>query len=162
MGSSGATRSQPGAVLVDRPITRRARTFVLVSAVMLAICLAVLITCLSLFGWPSVPAWIATAVSIIMLGPLLIALQVYAKLYSERYVVTPEAIEITSGILRRDLRRIPFSNVLDITANASFDRRLFGLGNITVSIANGDTITLEDIADSQTKAETLWKHVHKT
>ena len=97
-----------------------------------------------------------------MLGPLLIALQVYAKLYSERYVVTPEAIEITSGILRRDLRRIPFSNVLDITANASFDRRLFGLGNITVSIANGDTITLEDIADSQTKAETLWKHVHKT
>lgn len=161
MASPGATRSQPGAVLVDRPITRRARTFVLVAAVMLAICLAVLIICLSLFGWPSVPAWIAVAVSIIMLGPLLIALQVYAKLYSERYVVTPEAIEITSGILRRDLRKIPFSNVLDITANASFDRRLFGLGNITVSIANGDTITLEDIADSQSKAETLWNLVHK-
>jgi membrane protein YdbS with pleckstrin-like domain len=162
MASSGATRSQPGAVLVDRPITRRARTFVLVAATMLAVCLAVFITLLSLFGWPSVPAWIAAVVSIVMLGPLLLSLQVYAKLYSERYVVTPQAIEITSGILRRDLRKIPFSNVLDITSNASFDRRLFGLGNITVSIANGDTITLEDITDSQTKAETLWNLVHKT
>jgi membrane protein YdbS with pleckstrin-like domain len=131
------------------------------ATVMLAVCLAAFITLLSLFGWPSVPAWIAAAVCIIMCSPLLLSLEVYAKLYSERYVVTAESIEITSGILRRDLRKIPFSNVLDITSNASFDRRLFGLGNITVAIANGDRITLEDITDSQAKAETLWNLVHK-
>jgi uncharacterized membrane protein YdbT with pleckstrin-like domain len=86
----------------------------------------------------------------------------FARLASERYVVSGETIEITSGILRRDSRKIPLSKVLDVTANASFDRRIFGVGNITVSIANGDTITLEDITDSQTKAETLWNLVHKS
>jgi membrane protein YdbS with pleckstrin-like domain len=85
-----------------------------------------------------------------------------ARLASERYIVTPETIEVTSGILRRDSRKFPLSRILDVTSNNSFDRRLFGLGNITVSIANGDTITLEDITDSQTKAETLWNLVHKT
>jgi membrane protein YdbS with pleckstrin-like domain len=85
----------------------------------------------------------------------------FARLYSERYVVTSEAIEITSGILRRDSCKIPLSNVLDVTSNNSFDRRLFGVGNITVAIANGDRITLEDVTNPQAKAETLWQLVHK-
>ena len=48
-----------------------------------------------------------------------------------------------------------------MTSNNSFGRRLFGVGNVTVAIANGDSITLEDITHPQNKAEKLWQLVNK-
>ncbi|HWT02893.1 MAG TPA: PH domain-containing protein [Pyrinomonadaceae bacterium] len=163
MAAIGAGRSQSGAVLVDRPVTRRAATITLALAAITLTFAALFALCLrqtdpgaSSLTWAS--GIIAGALLVITVG---MALD-FARLHSERYVVTPDTIEITSGILRRDARKIPFSRVLDVTSNASFDRRLFGLGNITVSIANGDTITIEDITDFQIKAETLWNLVHKT
>jgi uncharacterized membrane protein YdbT with pleckstrin-like domain len=158
-----AKRSEPGAVLVDRPVTRRAAAYTMGLAVILFICVVVFIACML----QSNPLESDRTWGSILFGAFFLMLTVgqaldLAQLTSERYVVTAETIEVTSGILRRDARKIPLSRVLDVTANASFDRRLFGVGNITVSIANGDRITLEDITDSQTKAETLWNLVHKT
>lgn len=156
-----STRS--AVVLADRPVTRRAAAYTLGLATLLCACAAIFLACL-LQRDPGGSSW--TWVSGMSVSAILIVLIGYgaefATLYSERYLVTTEAIEITSGILRRDSRKIPFSNILDVTANAPFSHRLFGVGNITVSTANGDTITLEDITDSQTKVETLWNLVHKT
>jgi membrane protein YdbS with pleckstrin-like domain len=150
-------------ILNDRPETRRALILLTGLALMSFICALVFAACLMQTD-PGRSSWtwvsgIATCSSLVV---VINYAAEFARLRSERYVVTLEAIEITSGILRRDSRKIPFSRILDVTANASFDRRLFGLGNITVSIANGDTITLEDIADWQTKAETLWNLIHKS
>jgi uncharacterized membrane protein YdbT with pleckstrin-like domain len=158
------SRSTRGAVvLADRPVTRRAAASTLGLAALLATGAAVFIACLRQKD-PGGSSW--TWVSGMAVAALLIVLigsgADFAQLSSERYIVTAESIEITSGILRRDARRIPFSHVLDVTASASFSRRLFGLGNITVSIANGDQITFEDVSDFQTKAEMLWNLVHKT
>lgn len=156
------SRSQPGAILVDRPVTLRALAYTLGLAIILSICLVIFAAGM----FQSDPAgsdrtWGSGLFAIVFLILTVTQVLELARLASERYVVTAEAIEVTSGILRRDARKIPFSRVLDVTSNASFDRRLFGLGNVTISIANGDTITLEDITDSQTKAETLWDLVHK-
>lgn len=163
MASPKARRSQPGPVLVDRPITRRALAYALGLAIILFVCAVIFATCML----QSNPAgsdrtWGSGLFTIVFLILTIAQALNLARLASERYVVTAETIEVTSGILRRDARKIPFTRVLDVTANASFDRRFFGLGNVTVSIANGDTITLEDITDSDTKAETLWNLVHKT
>jgi putative membrane protein len=156
-------KAQFGPVLVDRPVTRRIAAYILVWVALLCITVIVMAVCLMQRD-PLDSSW--TWVAGMAIGVLVIALITcgvgYARLYSERYVVTAETIEITSGILRRDARKIPFSRVLDVTTNASFDRRLFGVGNITVAIANGDTVTFEDITDAQTKAETLWQLVRKT
>jgi putative membrane protein len=163
MAASGARRSQSRAVLVDRPVTRRAASITLALAAITLILAALFALCL-LQSNPGASSWtwaFGITASALLLVTVGMALD-FARLHSERYVVTPDAIEITSGILRRDDRKIPFSRILDVTSNASFDRRLFGIGNITVSIANGDTITLEDITDFQAKAETLWNLVHKT
>lgn len=163
MAASGVRRPEPGAVLIDRPVTSRAAVYTLCLAVILLACVALFaLSMLQSDPLGSDRTW-GTALFGVVILILTVAQSLnFARLSSERYVVTSETIEVSSGILRRDARRIPFSRVLDVTANASFDRRLFGLGNITVSIANGDTIMLEDITDSQTKAETLWNLVHKT
>jgi uncharacterized membrane protein YdbT with pleckstrin-like domain len=156
-----STRS--AVVLADRPVTRRTIAYTLCLGALLCVCAAIFLACL-LQRDPGGSFW--TWVSGIAVAAFLIVFIGYgaefATLYSERYLVTTEAIEITSGILRCDSRKIPFSKVLDVTANASFSHQLFGVGNITVSTANGDTITLEDITDSQTKAEMIWNLVHKT
>jgi uncharacterized membrane protein YdbT with pleckstrin-like domain len=158
-----ARLSQPGTVFVDRPITRRALAYTLGLAIILCACIVIF----AAHMLQSNPAgsdwtWGSGLFTIVFLILTIAQALNLVRLTSERYVVTAETIEITSGILRRDARKIPFSRVLDVTANASFDQRLFGVGNITVSIANGDTITLEDITDSQAKAEPLWNLVHKT
>lgn len=163
MAVSGASRSLGEAVLADRPVTRRA-AFIALTLAAITLIFAVLFALCLLQSNPGASSW-TWASGIITSVLLVIAIGMgldFARLYSERYVVTSDAIEITSGILRRDSRKFPLSNVLDVTSNASFDQRLFGVGNIRVSIANGDNITLEDIADPQTKAEILWNLIHKT
>lgn len=163
MATLEARRPHSGAVLVDRPVIRRALAYTLSLAIILFACIIIFVTCML----QSNPAgsdrtWGSGLFAIVFLILTITQALNLARLASERYIVTPETIEVTSGILRRDSRKFPLSRILDVTSNNSFDRRLFGLGNITVSIANGDTITLEDITDSQTKAETLWNLVHKT
>jgi putative membrane protein len=162
MATPEARRPEHGAVLIDRPVPRRAAAYTLCLAAILFVCVAIFVANI-LHNNPlgSDRTWGSGLFSIVFLILTIAQALNLTKLASERYVVTTETIEVTSGILRRDARKIPFSRVLDVTANASFDRRLFGIGNITVSIANGDTITLEDITDSETKAETLWNLVHK-
>jgi uncharacterized membrane protein YdbT with pleckstrin-like domain len=149
-------------VLADRPVTRRAAAYTLGLAAIFLICASIFVACMSQnnpMGYDR--TWGSGLFTIFFLGLTCAQGLNFARLSSERYVVTGETIEVTSGILRRDARKIPFSRILDITANASIDRRLFSLGNITVSIANGHAITLEDLTDSQAKAETLWNLVHK-
>jgi uncharacterized membrane protein YdbT with pleckstrin-like domain len=162
MATSMASRSQPGAVLVDRPVTRRAAVYTLSLTVIFIGC-ALLFATYMLRDEPLQydGTWRWGLFSIFLFGLTIAQALNFARLASERYVVTAETIEVTSGILRRDTRKIPFSRILDITANASIDRRLFGVGKITVSIANGHAITLEDLTDSQAKAETLWNLIHK-
>lgn len=162
MAAPESRSSRSGAVLVDRPVTRRA-AFIVMTLAAIAFIFATLFALCLLQTNPGASSWTwafgitTSALVVITIG---MALD-FARLYSERYVVTPDAIEITSGILRRDSRKIPLSNVLDVTSNNSFDRRLFGVGNITVAIANGDRITLEDVSDPQSKTETLWNLVHR-
>jgi membrane protein YdbS with pleckstrin-like domain len=162
MADSQARSSPVGAVLVDRPVTRRAAFIVLALAAITLIFAALFALCL-LQSNPGASSW-TWAFGISMSALLIITIGMgldFARLYSERYVVTPEAIEVTSGILRRDSRKIPLSNVLDVTSNNTFDRRFFGVGNITIAIANGDHITLEDVSDPQSKTETMWNLVHR-
>lgn len=154
--------SHSDAVLVDRPVTRRTASIMLALAAVTVVCAAIFAVCL-LQTNPGDSSWtwvfgIATCALLIITTGMALD---FARLYSEKYVVTPEAIEITSGILRRDSRKIPLANVLDVTSNNSFDRRLFGVGNITIAIANGDRITLEDVTDPHGKMEILWQLVHK-
>jgi membrane protein YdbS with pleckstrin-like domain len=162
METPDSKRSQHGTVLTDRPVIRRATAYTLGLAALALLSGAIFAACM-LQSNPGASSWtwasgIATAALLIVTIGQALDL---ARLYSERYVVTTEAIEITSGILRHDSRKIPFSNILDVTSHSSFDRRLFGIGNITVAIANGDHITLEDVSDPQSKTETLWNLVHK-
>src|SRR5215210_6740085 len=88
-------------VLADRPITRRAAAYMLGLATLLCVCAAILLACL-LQRDPGGSSW--TWVSGMAVAGLLIVLIGYgaefARLYSEQYLVTTEAIEITSGILR--------------------------------------------------------------
>jgi membrane protein YdbS with pleckstrin-like domain len=163
MGSPEVSRSQTAAILTDRPVTRRAAAYMLGLVAILLVCASIFVACLQQSNPPeSDRTWASGLFTLFFLGITIAQGLNFARLLSERYMVTVETIEVTSGILRRDARKIPLSRVLDVTSNSSFDQRLFGVGDITLSIANGDTITLEDITDSQTKTETLWNLVHKT
>jgi membrane protein YdbS with pleckstrin-like domain len=162
MVTPDTARSQPGAVLSDRPVIHRALTYVVGSVLAFIIFLALfMISMMQADPGDSSWTWVSGIGSICLLFAIIGLAAEYARLHSERYIVTTDSIEVRSGILRRDARKIPLSHVLDITSNASFDRRLFGVGNITVAIANGDCIILEDVTDAERKTETLWNLVHK-
>lgn len=162
MVTPDTARSQPGAVLIDRPVIHRALTYVVGSMMVFIIFLAIfVISMMEADPGGSTLTWVSGIGSACLLLIAIGLIADYARLHSERYIITTDSIEVRSGILRRDSRKISFSNVLDVTSNASFDRRLFGVGNITVAIANGDRITLEDVTEAETKTETLWNLAHK-
>ena len=93
---------------MDRPVTRRAASITLALAAITLIFAALFALCLAQSDpGASSQTWaFGIATSALLIITVGMALD-FARLYSERYVVTTDAIEITSGILRRDSRKIP-------------------------------------------------------
>lgn len=86
----------------------------------------------------------------------------YLRLRATRYTVTDEYLEVEEAPLWISSgfeNRIPFANIRHITSSASFIQRRFGVGDVTVHVAQHSLITLRDVSDSKGKRDLLWQLV---
>ncbi len=61
----------------------------------------------------------------------------WVALVTTRYVIQADRIEITSGILVRQSRSVPYDKIVNITGDQSLLQRLFNIGNIFIDTAGG-------------------------
>ena len=88
----------------------------------------------------------------------------HVRLRSMVYTVMPEFVEAEAdmGIFGRYSRRIPVAYIRDVTSQVDVVDRFYNVGSVTVSATNGDSITLENIADAETAREVIWQLVQST
>jgi membrane protein YdbS with pleckstrin-like domain len=81
-----------------------------------------------------------------------------AKLRHSIYTVSREyvAVEADLGIFGRYDRMVPIAYIRDVTTYSSTFQRFYKLGSIIVTSANGDSITMEDLAEAEDAREAIW------
>lgn len=145
--------SNADVIFIERPLLRRVWLLYLIPLLIFSFFLAML-TML-----PS-DAWMGSLVLALLIVICLVRIvPFHVQLATSRYTATTQHIEVERGIFERFNRRIPVAYIRDLTVTASIDQRLVGVGNITVTTSSGESITLEDIADPQTKRDIIWELV---
>lgn len=72
-----------------------------------------------------------------------------------RWRVTPEALEVVSGVLGRQVRRIPLSRIQDVDTSQGIVHRLFGAVALSVHTASTQKAEVELAAVSKADADRL-------
>ena len=142
-------------IIVLRPDLRKLRPFYWAAAALTSIIL-VLIGVFTQFHF------LALLISATLIVPMGLWLHEWRKsLSSSVYTITPEYVEAeaSESIFGRQKRRLPIAYIRNITINVSQLQQQYGLSSITVRVANGDSITLEDIQNGETIRETIWQLV---
>ncbi len=101
----------------------------------------------------------------VVIGLLLLLIPVYfhARQKLSRYTLTPDKLEIDSGLISRTTTSIPLARVQDVTVKSTVTQRLLGLGDIIVDNAgtDGDRIVFVNIDRPRKYADALLEQVQK-
>lgn len=101
----------------------------------------------------------------VVIGLLLLLIPVYfhARQKLSRYTLTPDKLEIDSGLISRTTTSIPLARVQDVTVKSTVTQRLLGLGDIIVDNAgtDGDRIVFANIDRPRKYADILLEQVQK-
>ncbi len=117
---------------------------------------AIIIT--GLIGWLGFPLPIALIFA-------LIAFIYPAMKHIERnrivYTLTPNKIEIDSGLISKTVRNIPLRNAQDVTVSATIFERMLGVGDVIIdSAAEAGKITMRQIPDPRKHADLILQQLH--
>ena len=101
----------------------------------------------------------------VVIGLLMLLIPVYfhARQKLSRYTLTPDKLEIDSGLISRTTTSIPLARVQDVTVKSTVTQRLLGLGDIIVDNAgtDGDRIVFANIDRPRKYADILLEQVQK-
>ena len=101
----------------------------------------------------------------VVIGLLMLLIPVYfhARQKLSRYTLTPDKLEIDSGLISRTTTSIPLARVQDVTVKSTVTQRLLGLGDIIVDNAgtDGDQIVFANIDRPRKYADILLEQVQK-
>jgi uncharacterized membrane protein YdbT with pleckstrin-like domain len=82
----------------------------------------------------------------------LYALVIWLKVRSTRYRITSQKVEVTRGILSKDVDSILLWRVRDVRYHQSFGGRLLGIEDVTLSFlddAEGGVLTIRGLPDAR-------------
>ena len=88
----------------------------------------------------------------------LYALVIWLRVRSTRYKITTQRVEVTRGILSKDVDSILLWRVRDVRYRQTFGGRLLGLEDIVLSFlddAEGDVLTLRGLPGARTLYDQL-------
>ena len=85
---------------------------------------------------------IGLPLSLILVGLFIIA-SAYLQRENTQYVVTSEGVYKKTGVLSRDVQRIDFGKVQNISYNQGFFGSQFGYGNVDISTAGGSGVEMQ-------------------
>jgi membrane protein YdbS with pleckstrin-like domain len=108
------------------------------------------------FGWPFQPA--------LILAVIVFLLPAYKHIQRNRivYTLTPNKIEIDSGLFSRTTRNIPLRNIQDVTTSATIGQRLTGLGDVIIdSASDAGKITMRNIRNPRRYADLVLAQLHR-
>lgn len=87
-------------------------------------------------GWGDLGLWISLVVAVV--GGLLVGLAFgYLSWYFTRYVIDGTELRITSGVLTKASRRIPYERIQSVDIAEPLVARLFGLAELRIEMAGG-------------------------
>ncbi|GAB4355709.1 MAG: hypothetical protein Kow0060_07860 [Methylohalobius crimeensis] len=95
---------------------------------------------------PGLPAWLDPALVIGFLRlagwgvAILSALALFLPWFAHRYVVTPEGVEQSIGIIARETHRVRFGDIRSIGLKQGLIARLFNIGTLEFSAAGTDGV----------------------
>ncbi len=103
---------------------------------------------------------LAPAVPFLTIGlclvPFGVAMWKHARQWFETYTLTPDKIEISTGIFSKTVRNIPLSKVQDVTVEQTLLQRLLGLGHVIVDSAGATgNITMRHIHQPRALADQI-------
>ncbi|MDZ7730550.1 MAG: PH domain-containing protein [Natrialbaceae archaeon] len=111
-----------------------------------------------------VPAFIiGIPLSIILIGILIMA-SAWLSRENTHYVVTSEAVYLKRGILSRDVKRIGFDKVQNISFAQGLLGKQFGYGTVDISTAgsSGTEMQFRSVPDPKTVQETINKRIRES
>ena len=77
------------------------------------------------------------------------------------YTLTPNKIEIDSGLISKTVRNIPLRNAQDVTVSATIFERMLGVGDVIIdSAAEAGKITMRQIPDPRKHADLILQQLH--
>jgi membrane protein YdbS with pleckstrin-like domain len=160
--------------LVLRPATSRIGLVRLCVAIPLTVILTVMIGMFVYAGsnwWILLgPVWWIVLIPSCLMLCVIIVLRVVVpfmmwsvKLRRSVYTITREyvAVEADLGIFGRYDRMVPIAYIRDVTTYSTAFQRFYKLGSIIVTPANGDSIILEDLAETEDTREATWRLVNQ-
>jgi membrane protein YdbS with pleckstrin-like domain len=163
------SRLEP-ATLVLHPDTSRVRLVKMCLAIILSVLLSIVVGMFIYAGnnwwiwlgptWSPLFIFLCLAICAIFALRVMVPFMMWsAKLRRSVYTVTREyvAVEADLGIFGRYDRMVPIAYISDVTTYSSTFQRFYKLGSIAVTSANGDSITLEDLAEVEDAREAIWR-----
>ena len=57
----------------------------------------------------------------------------FLKWYIEKIVVTNQAVYLRTGLISRDVKRLPLRNIKDVSFEQGFFGRIFGFGTVMIT-----------------------------
>ncbi|MGQ9898274.1 MAG: PH domain-containing protein [Acidobacteriota bacterium] len=163
-GRAYDTMTDSASTLPAAPVVFR-QTFLFVGlwyagAVVLTIVLVVLGGIVETIVWTDLAPAIPFLTIGLCLVPFGVVLWKHAHQWTETYTLTPDTIEISTGMFSRTVRNIPLSKVEDVTVEQTLLQRLFGLGQVIVNgAATTGQITLRHIHQPHAVAEQILQRV---
>ncbi|HWQ33780.1 MAG TPA: PH domain-containing protein [Blastocatellia bacterium] len=108
------------------------------------------------FSWPFQPA--------LILAVIFFLIPAYKHIQRNRivYTLTPNKIEIDSGLFARTTRNIPLRNIQDVTTSTTIGQRLTGLGDVIIdSASDAGKITMRSIRNPHIYADLILAQLHR-
>ncbi len=101
---------------------------------------------------------------VLILAVIFFLLPVYKHIQRNRviYTLTPNKIEIDSGLFSKTTRNIPLRNIQDVTTSATIGQRLIGLGDVIIdSASDAGKITMRNIRNPRKYADLVLAQLHR-
>ena len=77
------------------------------------------------------------------------------------YTLTPNKIEIDSGLISKTVRNIPLRNAQDVTVSATIFERMLGVGDVIIdSASEAGKITMHQISNPRKHADLILQQLH--
>ncbi len=101
---------------------------------------------------------------VLILAVIFFLFPVYKHIQRNRvvYTLTPNKIEIDSGLFSKTTRNIPLRNIQDVTTSATIGQRLIGLGDVIIdSASDAGKITMRNIRNPRRYADLVLAQLHR-
>jgi uncharacterized membrane protein YdbT with pleckstrin-like domain len=75
----------------------------------------------------------------LMIFITIVLIKVLASRYGRQYMIGPYGVEVTTGIIKRNMKRIEYEHIRGVELSQSIFQRLMLIGRLVVCTSSGDS-----------------------